>query len=1079
MTMKLRITLFSLFCFCVTIALRAERVDMIKAGAATDGKSLNTRLINSTIDRLDANGGGTLYFPAGKYLTGSIRMKSNITLELEAGATLLFSDNFDDYLPFVEMRYEGVMMKSFQPLIYAVDAENITIKGEGTLDGQGKKWWMEFFRVMIDLRDNGVRDINKYQPMWDKENDTKAIYADTNEDYVGTLQRRFFRPPFIQTVRCKGVKIEGVKIINSPFWTVNPEFCENVVVKGITIHNVPSPNTDGINPESCRNVHISDCHISVGDDCITIKSGRDAQGRRLGVPCENITITNCIMLAGHGGVVIGSEMSGGVRKVAISNCIFDGTDRGIRLKSTRGRGGVVEDIRVSNIVMSNIKQEAVILDLKYSKMPLEPKSERTPIFRNVHISGMTVTDVKTPIKIAGLEEAPISDIVLRDIHIRGAGQKCVFEDCERITLDDVTVNGEEVKPAEAQTQTYETAFARPLNEVLADIQQRFGIRLKYDIDTVGKVLPYADFRIRPYSVEESLTNVLSPFDYKFVKQGADMYKLKAYEYPRRTDADGEKMLAYLNSLYADKEALELRADSLRKEVRRRLGIDALLAQCVKSKPVLSKVRKFDGYTVQNFALETLPGLYVCGSVYVPKSKGKHALIICPNGHFGGGRYREDQQQRMGTLARMGAVCVDYDLFGWGESALQVGSAAHRSSAAHTIQAMNGLLILDYMLASRKDIDVNRIGVNGGSGGGTQTVLLSVLDGRFAASAPVVSLASHFDGGCPCESGMPIQLAAGGTCNAELAAIFAPRPQLVVSDGGDWTASVPTLEFPYLQRVYGFYGAKDKVVNVHLPKEKHDFGPNKRNAVYDFFAEVFDLDKKMLDESKITIEPESAMYSFGEKGELLPESAVRSFDGIAAYFDKKAFARLKSDASLEKKANEWVASLNLDDDKKAGFAATAVYNHLRKVRDWHNEHPYTTIPAGINPLTGKPLSKLDREMIADSAMPEEVHEKLMKDLRRVLTEEQVEQILDKYTVGKVAFTLKGYQAIVPNMTEEETAFVLEQLKLAREQAIDYKNMKQISAIFEIYKTKCEQYFNEHGRNWRQMFKDYVNKRKAEK
>lgn len=445
MTMKLRITLFLLFCFCVTIALRAERVDMIKAGAATDGKSLNTRLINSTIDRLDANGGGTLYFPAGKYLTGSIRMKSNITLELEAGATLLFSDNFDDYLPFVEMRYEGVMMKSFQPLIYAVDAENITIKGEGTLDGQGKKWWMEFFRVMIDLRDNGVRDINKYQPMWDKENDTKAIYADTNEDYVGTLQRRFFRPPFIQTVRCKGVKIEGVKIINSPFWTVNPEFCENVVVKGITIHNVPSPNTDGINPESCRNVHISDCHISVGDDCITIKSGRDAQGRRLGVPCENITITNCIMLAGHGGVVIGSEMSGGVRKVAISNCIFDGTDRGIRLKSTRGRGGVVEDIRVSNIVMSNIKQEAVILDLKYSKMPLEPKSERTPIFRNVHISGMTVTDVKTPIKIAGLEETPISDIVLRDIHIRGAGQKCVFEDCERITLDDVTVNGEEVK----------------------------------------------------------------------------------------------------------------------------------------------------------------------------------------------------------------------------------------------------------------------------------------------------------------------------------------------------------------------------------------------------------------------------------------------------------------------------------------------------------------------------------------------------------------------------------------------------------------------------------------------------------
>ena len=633
--------------------------------------------------------------------------------------------------------------------------------------------------------------------------------------------------------------------------------------------------------------------------------------------------------------------------------------------------------------------------------------------------------------------------------------------------------------AGAQTQTYETQFTRPLGQVLADIQTRFGVRLAYDIDTVGKVLPYADFRIRPYSVEESLTNVLSPFDYKFVKQKGNMYKLKAYEYPRRTDADGEKLLAYLNNLYQNKSTWESRRDSLRKEVRQRLGVDTILAQCVKSKPVLSKIRKFNGYSVQNFALETLPGLYVCGSVYTPSGKGKYALIICPNGHFGGGRYREDQQQRMGTLARMGAICVDYDLFGWGESALQVGSAAHRSSAAQTIQAMNGLLILDYMLASRKDIDRQRIGANGGSGGGTHTVLLSVLDDRFTASAPIVSLASHFDGGCPCESGMPIQLSAGGTCNAELAASFAPLPQLIVSDGGDWTASVPTLEFPYLQRIYGFYNAADKVTNIHLPKEKHDFGPNKRNAVYDFFAEVFQLDRKMLDESKVTIEPETAMYSFGAKGELLPPTAIRSFDKVAAYFDKNTYAKLISDTSLEKKAQEWVTSLNLEDGKKAGYVTTLIFNHLRQVRDWHNEHPYTTIPAGINPLTGKSLSQLEREMIADSAMPKEVHERLMKGLRNSLTEEQVEQILDKYTVGKVTFTLKGYQAIVPDMTEVKTAFVLEQLKLAREQAIDYKSMKQISAVFEIYKTKCEQYFNDHGRNWRQMFKDYVNKRKAEK
>lgn len=630
----------------------------------------------------------------------------------------------------------------------------------------------------------------------------------------------------------------------------------------------------------------------------------------------------------------------------------------------------------------------------------------------------------------------------------------------------------------AQNMTVETQFARPLSDVLKEISTRFNVTLKYDIDTVGKVLPYADFRIRPYSAEESLTNVLAYFDYKFVKQDEKTYKLKSYEYPRRTDEDGEKMLAYLHTLYKDQASWEARKAILRAEVRQKLGIDPILKQKVNTKPVLSKVRKFDGYTVQNIALETLPGLYVCGSIYTPAKKGKHPLIICPNGHFGDGRYRKDQQQRMATLARMGAVCVDYDLFGWGESALQVGGAAHRSSAAHIMQAVNGLSLLDYML-TRKDIDPTRIGANGGSGGGSQVVLLTALDDRFTAAAPVVSLASHFDGGCPCESGMPVTLAGGGTNNAELMAMFAPQPLLVVSDGKDWTASVPTLEYPYLQRIYGFYKATDKVSNVHLPKEGHDFGPNKRNAVYDFFAQAFNLDKKMEDESKVTIEPESALLSFGNKGELMPAHAIRSFNDVAAYFDKKLYSQLKSDAGLEKKAADWVATLQLENEKDAGFVRTLIYNHLRQVRDWHNEHPYSTVPEGINPSTGNKLSKLDREMIADSAMPKEVHEKLMNGLRRVLTEEQVEQILDKYTVGKVAFTLKGYQAIVPDLTAEEEATILGHLKEAREKAIDYKNMKQISAIFEIYKTKCEQYLNNNGRSWRQLFKDYVNKRNAEK
>lgn len=409
----------------------------------------------------------------------------------------------------------------------------------------------------------------------------------------------------------------------------------------------------------------------------------------------------------------------------------------------------------------------------------------------------------------------------------------------------------------AGAQTYETKFTRPLSDVLGDVSKRFGVKLKYNVDTTGLKLAYADFRVRPYSLEETLNNILAPFDFKAVKQNDKLYKIKPYEYPRRQAEDGMKLVPYLSSLYADKAAWEARKDTLRKEVRARLGIDKLLAVCSKEDPEYGKIRKFDGYTVQNFRLKTANGHTVCGSIYAPKGKGKHPLIICPNGHFSNGRYGTVQQQRLATLARMGAICVDYDLWGWGESADEVGSKAHQTPEAHVMQALNGIRILDWMI-QRKDVDKTRIGVNGGSGGGTQSVLLSVLDDRYTACCPVVSVSSWFDGGCPCESGMPIQLAGGGTCNAELAAMFAPKPMMLVSDGGDWTSTTPELEYPYIKRIYGFYGAADKVMNVHLPKERHDFGPNKRNAVYKFFIETFNLDTSKLDEDKVVIEEENAL-----------------------------------------------------------------------------------------------------------------------------------------------------------------------------------------------------------------------------
>lgn len=409
----------------------------------------------------------------------------------------------------------------------------------------------------------------------------------------------------------------------------------------------------------------------------------------------------------------------------------------------------------------------------------------------------------------------------------------------------------------ANSQCFEGKYTRPLGDVLNDVAKRFKVKLKYNVDTTGLKLSYADFRIRPYSIEETLNNILSPFDFKPVKQNDKYYKIKPYEYPRRQPEDGKKLMAYLSTLYHDKASWEARRHLLKHEVRQRLGIDPLLAQCSTEAPTYSKVRRFDGYTVQNFRLKTVNGHTVCGSVYAPTGKGKHPLIICPNGHFANGRYGKVQQLRLATLARMGAICVDYDLWGWGESADEVGKEAHQTAEAHVMQALNGIVILNHMI-KRKDVDTLRIGVNGGSGGGTQVVLLTVLDDRYTAANPVVSMSSWFDGGCPCESGMPIQLSGGGTCNPELAAMFAPKPMMVVSDGGDWTSTTPELEYPYLQRIYGFYNATDKVSNIHLPNERHDFGDNKRNAVYRFFIDTFGLNESKLDESKVTIEEESAL-----------------------------------------------------------------------------------------------------------------------------------------------------------------------------------------------------------------------------
>jgi polygalacturonase len=356
-------------------------------GAVGDGQTLDTQAIQSAIDACAARGGGTVFVPAGVYITGALALRSHITLYLDAGATLLGSEDPADY-PVIASRWEGREQPTHAPLIGGRGLSTIALVGRGTIDGRGAGWWQR--------------------------------------QRAGTLDHP--RPRLIAFADCSNVLIEGITATNSPSWTINPVRCDNLNIQHVTIVNpADSPNTDGINPDSCSNVHIAGCHISVGDDCITIKSGIETEDRAKFAPCQNITITNCTMANGHGGVVIGSEMSGGVRNVVISNCVFIGTDRGIRLKSRRGRGGVVEDIRVTNIVMTDVLCP-LTMNLYYApgawgdpivadKRP-HPVSDATPAFRRIHLSNITAREVRVAAAfLYGLAEMPVEDISLSDVSI--------------------------------------------------------------------------------------------------------------------------------------------------------------------------------------------------------------------------------------------------------------------------------------------------------------------------------------------------------------------------------------------------------------------------------------------------------------------------------------------------------------------------------------------------------------------------------------------------------------------------------------------------------------------------------------
>lgn len=373
-------------------------------GAAADGKNDCTDAIRKAIEACARAGGGRVVVPAGEYLTGPIHLKSGVELHIEGGATLKFKTDPNAYLPAVLTRFEGMECFNYSPLIYAFEQENIAITGEGVLDGQAdnQNWWPWKGKKEFGWIDGG--------PKQDKARNRLIKMVEEN---VPVSERRFgegdcLRPAFIQPYRCRSVLIEGVRIRRSPMWEINPVLCTNVIVRSVNIVS-HGPNNDGCNPESCIDVLIEDCLFDTGDDCIAVKSGRNNDGRRIGVPSQNIVVRRCTMRDGHGGVVIGSEISGGCRNVFIEDCYMDSPnlDRVLRLKSNAVRGGVIENIFMRNVNVGQVADAVLQIDFVYEEGTNGPFK---PVARNIVLENIAVKQTPRVLNVVGFPGAEISHV---------------------------------------------------------------------------------------------------------------------------------------------------------------------------------------------------------------------------------------------------------------------------------------------------------------------------------------------------------------------------------------------------------------------------------------------------------------------------------------------------------------------------------------------------------------------------------------------------------------------------------------------------------------------------------------------
>ena len=405
-----------------------------KYGALSDGKTLATEAFRKAIDECSRKGGGRVVVPAGEFLTGAIHLKSNVNLHVSKGATIKFATDVKDYLPIVHTRWEGMELMHISPLIYAYEQTNIAITGEGTLDGQGKSY---FWKWHGNPRYGGDPKVISQRPDRDKLYDLMTRNVPLTERVFG--EGHWLRPQFIQPYKCKNVLIEGVKIIDSPMWEVHPVLCENVTIRKLHIET-HGPNNDGCDPESCKDVLIEDCFFDTGDDCIAIKSGRNNDGRRLNTPTENVVVRGCTMKDGHGGVTIGSEISGGVRNLFVENCQMDSPDlwNALRVKNNASRGGLLENFYFRNIRVGEVSHAVITVDFNYEE---GAKGGFKPVMRNFYVENVNSRKSKYAMDAQGFPDAPVENMQIKNCTFDNVAEGAIAENMKGVVLENVKING--------------------------------------------------------------------------------------------------------------------------------------------------------------------------------------------------------------------------------------------------------------------------------------------------------------------------------------------------------------------------------------------------------------------------------------------------------------------------------------------------------------------------------------------------------------------------------------------------------------------------------------------------------------